>query len=194
MAASNSFCADVCGKSGAPNPRVVSLRVKTHLFLIMPQVVVSWVMVYVRRKIFANNFRHMIETEIARRVEEKLHAPVDVHIMPWWKRAASLFVKPSLSTIPESTQSVENGLHGRGRSSRVRPEMIRRIDDAPKLIDPSGLISEGHTQQSILNGRGASTDQQLSSATHTVSEATELELHRELDSELESDDSIGRAK
>lgn len=157
----------------------------------LPQVVVSWVMVYVRRKMFKNKFRHMIEAEIARRVEQKLHAPIEVHILPWWKRAARLFIKPSLSTIQESTSSAENGHNDRGRSSRVRPEMIRRMDDAPKLVNPSGVISEGHTPRL----ESATPDERhLSSTAHSVSEATELEANRELDSEIESDDSIGRAK
>lgn len=155
---------------------------------------VSWVMVYVRRRIFANKFRHMLELEIARRVQERTNAPIDVRIMPWWKRATRIFTMPTLSTIPESTtQSRENALVERGRSSRVRPEMIRRMDDVPKLVDPSGFISEGHAPPSGTNTGGVG-EQQLTSAAHSISEATELEINRELDSELESDDSVGRVK
>ncbi|KAI0263834.1 cation transport protein-domain-containing protein [Gloeopeniophorella convolvens] len=32
-----------------------------------------------------------------------------------------------------------------GEPRRLRPDMIRRMDDAPKLVNPSGWISEGHS-------------------------------------------------
>ncbi|KAI0343670.1 hypothetical protein BDW22DRAFT_1356171 [Trametopsis cervina] len=161
-------------------------------------VVVSWVMVYVRRGMFSNKFRNAVKAEIARRVEEKVQEPVEVNILPWWKRAARLFIGSRLSTIQESSDSTDNVLaeHQRGRSGasgRVRPDMIRRMDDAPKLINPSGNISEHQDARVRAQADGGTAEKGLSSAAQSVSDATEAELTREMD-EVESDDSIAREK
>lgn len=119
--------------------------------------VVSWVMVYVRREFFASKFRHVVETELARRVANKVDAPVEIHLVPWWKRATRVLTGRKLSTIPEATNSTDSTARereldkdkerNRATANRLRPEMIRRMNDAPKLINPSGYISEGHTPQ-----------------------------------------------
>ncbi|KAJ3519413.1 hypothetical protein NM688_g9303 [Phlebia brevispora] len=156
-------------------------------------VVVSWVMVYVRREIFASKFRHVVEAEMSRRVSEKVHAPVDVKVEPWWKRVARSLVKPQLSTIAEATHSAESSEErGRSLTGRLRPDMIRRMDDAPKLINPSGYISEGHTPDLSAEGRmpsadsrvrdrGPPTRETIQSAVENVAQETELELRHELD-------------
>ncbi|EKM53378.1 uncharacterized protein PHACADRAFT_211077 [Phanerochaete carnosa HHB-10118-sp] len=130
------------------------------LFILMcmgSPVVVSWVMVYVRREFFASKFRHVVETELARRVANKVDAPVEIHLVPWWKRATRVLTGRNLSTIPEATSSTGSTTREReldkdkernhAAVNRLRPEMIRRMNDAPKLINPSGYISEGHTPE-----------------------------------------------
>lgn len=76
------------------------------------------------------------------------------------------------------------------------------MDDAPKLINPSGYISEGHTPQVSLNGVSMSPSAtarqieleraEVQSAVDTVSEETEAELQREV--EDGSEESVARQK
>ena len=89
--------------------------------------------------------------------------------------------------------------------------MIRRMDDAPKLINPSGYISEGQpakmpekegppaTPDSLPRGEERQLGaQEVEEMAQAVSEETDVELSRELSNkELESDtseDSIGPSK
>lgn len=149
-------------------------------------------MVYVRREIFANKFRHMLETEVARRVAAKVQAPVEIKEQPWWKRAARMLLQPQLSTIAEVTHSTESTEErGRSATGRLRTEMIRRVDDAPKLINPSGYISEGHTPNLSAEGKASNSDGQprdyrelnkaeLESTARSVTEETDMEVSREL--------------
>lgn len=65
--------------------------------------------------------------------------------MPWPNRIATL-LRPGqgLSVVTEETRSERHSDEPkRGIIRRLRPDMIRRMDDAPKLINPSGWISEG---------------------------------------------------
>ena len=170
-------------------------------------------MVYFRREIFASKFRHVVEAEMSRRGSQKGHAPVDVRIEPWGKRWAEFVVKPKLGTVVEATHSSDSGEErGRSLAGRLRPDMIRRMDDAPKLINPSGFISEGHTPDPSAQGRSLSVDpppsrsrtrsrepsplarEEIENAARRVSLETDLELTRALSSEHESDDTIGREK
>lgn len=161
-------------------------------------------MVYFRRTIFASQFREVVQVEISRRVQEKMHAPVDVIIEPWWKRLARSLIKPQLSTIVEATHSSDS-TEDRGRmlAGRLRPDMIRRMSDAPKLINPSGYISEGHTPDPSAQGRSLSADPQsrdpavltredIESTVHSVSVETELELARDI--ERDTNNSISGEK
>lgn len=140
----------------------------------------------------ADKFQNVVEQEIARRVEQKVHAPVEITVLPWWRKAARLFTSRRLSTIEEATNSAQESRsetphRGRSTASRVRPDMIRRMDDAPKLINPSGNISENQDSSRPRD------EQQVPSTAASVSETTEAEVTRELE-ELESDDSIAREK
>ncbi len=172
------------------------------------QVVVSWVMVYVRREIFADKFRHIVEAEMSRRVSEKVHAPVEVKVLPWWKKATRIasraFSKPQSrsSTVAEARHSTESS-HERGRpltSSRLRPEMIRRMDDAPKLVNPSGYISEGHSPNLSRQVTAHTPDQhhpgstEIESTTRSISDETDMELEREILGMRNSEDSTTQAK
>ena len=174
------------------------------------KVVVSWVMVFVRREIFASKFKHVVQTEIARRVANKMNEPVEVQLVPWWKRAARMLVGPRLSTIPEATNSTESTAREREKdrdrkhtiANKLRPDMIRRMNDAPKLVDPSGYISEGQTPHVSTNvSPNTSTQlsaarQEFDSALHSVTEEAERDVGRPQteDSESESEDSVGREK
>lgn len=89
----------------------------------------------------------------ARRVAtEEPGRPVEVPT-PFSTRLANLFrFRSQLSTIREDesgnvtpTTPSTKGSRSKGGDVRLRPDMIRRIDDAPKLVNPSGWISEGRS-------------------------------------------------
>ena len=175
-------------------------------------------MVFVRREIFASKFRHVVEAELARRVANKVNAPVEIHLVPWWKRAAHVFTPSKLSTIPEVSDSSESTARertqekdndkdrGRGIASRLRPDMIRRMNDAPKLVNPSGYISEGHTPQVSSAGLPHPPDGsqypstigtvEFETLTENALEEAEAEARRQLSKQSESgsEDSIDRVK
>jgi hypothetical protein len=63
-------------------------------------------------------------------------------------RIASMFVSGSTQlALPGSrhgsSPSSASNMEGQRTPRRLRPDMIRRVNDAPKLVDPSGWISEG---------------------------------------------------
>ena len=167
-------------------------------------------MVFVRREIFSSQFKHVVETEIARRVANRMNEPIEVHLVPWWKRAARMLISPKLTTIPEATNSTESTAreHEKDRdrkhtvANKLRPDMIRRMNDAPKLVDPSGYISEGQTPHVSRNvspntpTQVSAARQEFDQALHSVTEEAEHNVHRPQmeDSESESEDSVGREK
>jgi hypothetical protein len=62
---------------------------------------------------------------------------------PWSDRMAALF-RPGLSVIAEaSSDGSKSDRHTKRRIIRkLRPDMIRRMDDAPMPVNPSGLVTE----------------------------------------------------
>jgi hypothetical protein len=58
-------------------------------------------------------------------------------------RIASLFTGGSSNLASPRGNSSSNAESQR-TPQRLRPDMIRRVDDVPKLLNPSGSISEGH--------------------------------------------------
>ncbi|OBZ69496.1 hypothetical protein A0H81_10410 [Grifola frondosa] len=135
-------------------------------------VLVAWVMVYIRRSFFARKFRRIIKTEMARRVAAQVHAPVRVRVVPWWRRVgkALRFPRRTRLTSFDDLRLGEESPDREHGQFRLRPDMIRRMNDAPKLVDPSGWISEGQSesggrarddgrlgpQKSSVRGAGAS--------------------------------------
>ncbi|KAE9400631.1 hypothetical protein BT96DRAFT_965214 [Gymnopus androsaceus JB14] len=84
-------------------------------------VLVSWVMVYIRKYYFEKKFEYIIETAAARRKSRKGDG------------------------IPLTRQDTTGSSEQKGRRTpkKLRTDMIRRMDEAPKLVNPSGWISEG---------------------------------------------------
>ncbi|KAJ3861901.1 cation transport protein-domain-containing protein [Lentinula novae-zelandiae] len=109
-------------------------------------VVVSWVMVYIRKYYFEKEFEHLIESVAASKevsapnVSEERSA-----VVRWCRLFVSLLNSSKKERLPTTRQdSTESfGEKGRKTSKKLRTDMIRRMDDAPKLVNPSGWISEG---------------------------------------------------
>ncbi|KAF8891820.1 cation transport protein-domain-containing protein [Infundibulicybe gibba] len=107
-------------------------------------VVVSWVMVYLRRYYFARKFEHIIEAATSRKVGGAV-ADAEKNSQPWPTRFVTFLRQGrGLSVVAEDSKegSAESERKG-GILRKLRPDMIRRMDDAPKLVNPSGWISEG---------------------------------------------------
>ncbi|KAH9889441.1 TrkH-domain-containing protein [Cubamyces lactineus] len=150
-------------------------------------VVVSWTMVYIRRSFFARKFQRIVEAELARRAARRMHGPVDVKIEPWWKKLWTMFKwrrGTRLRSFSDISVEEVGPVKARGRI-HLRPDMIRRVEGAPKLVDPSGWISERVSEQTNQNDpspnrkeektdeRRQSTSAGSSSAAHTDSTETE---------------------
>lgn len=90
------------------------------------------------RHFFKVKFRKMIQAELSRRVRKRTGAPVNVVVKPWysklWTSLTQKFSSSSAQSLPREETTP---------TPRLRTEMIRRMDDAPKLVNPSGWISEG---------------------------------------------------
>lgn len=100
------------------------------------------------RHYFAKKFDHIIANEMASRTANMLASHDGATVRPWPKRFTTFFRnRTALTTVIESPDEEKNGNKERrgGALQKLRPEMIRRMDDAPKLIDPSGWISEGQS-------------------------------------------------
>ncbi|KAG1737883.1 cation transport protein-domain-containing protein [Suillus paluster] len=111
-------------------------------------VIVSWVMVYTRRHYFARRFDHIIEVEAARqaaiKVEQQLttaSAGKSTRSQGGWSRRF-FRRKTGLSMVPEDSASDDARTTPKKSARRLRPDMIRRVDAPPKLVNPSGWVTE----------------------------------------------------
>ncbi|KAH9911185.1 cation transport protein-domain-containing protein [Fomitopsis serialis] len=76
------------------------------------------------------------EAEMARKASAKARRPVGVKIVPWWRRYTA---SKDVDRASDSSSEDHRG------SARVRVDMIRRMDAAPQLVNPSGWISAGRS-------------------------------------------------
>ena len=113
---------------------------------------------------------------MARRAQEKAGVDVQVKIEPWWKRLWMLFKAPwstRLQSLGDAAMQDIKPVKSRGRST-LRTDMIRRVEGAPKLVDPSGWISEGVPEQ-----KGGGTDGSSPTARAESSDGSENSTHGE---------------
>lgn len=63
----------------------------------------------------------------------------------WWRSPISTLLHRSTTLRDEIGHETDSSHSSKKnhKNRRVRPDMIRRIDDKPKLVNPSGWISEG---------------------------------------------------
>lgn len=127
---------------------------------------------------------------MAARSASKLSRDAESATQPWARRFVSLFSKNTgLSTVTEDAEEEKDESKERsgGVIRKLRPDMIRRMDDAPKLVDPSGWISEG---QSVPMNR-APTMQSTRQLVFADDVSTGLPSRTHLDSVLESSKTEG---
>ncbi|KAF8967965.1 cation transport protein-domain-containing protein [Flammula alnicola] len=116
---------------------------QTQLFFLMcvgNPVIVSWVIVYTRRHFFARKFEVILE-KVAKKKAARVISRAAKENKPWPHRFVAYMSGRHLSVIDE--ESADQEAKKEGALRKLRPDMIRRMDDAPKRIDPSGWVSEG---------------------------------------------------
>ncbi|RPD56080.1 TrkH-domain-containing protein [Lentinus tigrinus ALCF2SS1-7] len=115
------------------------------LELIGNQAFVAWVVVYVRRWYFLQNLKHIVKAELSR--SNTIQAPQDIspslrHIRETLARLKREGSDKSEANPRPWTRSRPHTTDGStlSRDSRpaIRPEMVRRLDIAPHLINPMG--------------------------------------------------------
>ncbi|KAG1746345.1 cation transport protein-domain-containing protein [Suillus lakei] len=126
-------------------------------------VIISWVMVYTRRHYFAKTFDHIIGVEAARQAAIKMEQQLatvsagnSVGSKGGWSRRI-FRRKTGLSTPKDGAK-------------RLRPDMIRRMDAPPKLVNPSGRITESSGRTRRLSDTG--TPGELSNSVVTAAAST----------------------
>ncbi|KAJ7821116.1 cation transport protein-domain-containing protein [Mycena olivaceomarginata] len=129
-------------------------------------VVVSWVMVYMRKYYFAKKFEHLIEAAKARAIEI---GETEKTSPPWTRRISTLM---SRNTILSAVEEEDDKKPKKKTFMRkLRPEMIRRMDRPPQLINPSGWISEGaqtHSPEPQIEEKKDSLELQRPTFTETL--------------------------
>ncbi|PFH52154.1 hypothetical protein AMATHDRAFT_57502 [Amanita thiersii Skay4041] len=125
---------------------------QTILFIQMitgSPVLVSWVMVYIRRYYFAKKFKHIIDTASPYKTPStKVTASSTTKVNSQWIDRLRTFFHPRKQISVEEKEigrpvKLENTVNGGARFIRkLTPDMIRRIDERPKPVNPSGWVSE----------------------------------------------------
>ncbi|VDC02697.1 unnamed protein product [Peniophora sp. CBMAI 1063] len=107
-------------------------------------IVVSWVVVYTRRRLFKKRCEHIVLNARSRSQyddNELTRRPSRLGGLGNFLRR-----RRGLSTVEEveepETPIKKSGQETPRRNRALRTDMIRRMDDAPKLVNPSGWISE----------------------------------------------------
>ncbi|KAK7472408.1 hypothetical protein VKT23_000522 [Stygiomarasmius scandens] len=96
-------------------------------------VVVSWVTVYLRKYYFEKKFEHVIENSIKQALDEEQNG---------FTRTFTNLFKRKIN-VPSPSEDDAEERSEKEKKKKLRTDMIRRMDDAPKLVNPSGWISEG---------------------------------------------------
>lgn len=122
---------------------------QTILFIQMclgSPVFVSWVIVLIRKYFFARKYQHVLKAAVARKDAQ---APEDsAKRRNSWSNRIHTYVHSGkkLSVVAEEPLQAKKKVEreeSKGFIGKLRPDMIRRMDDAPKLVNPSGTVSEG---------------------------------------------------
>lgn len=106
------------------------------------------------RYYFARKFEHILASEAAQQAENILREDKEQQI-PWPHRMlARLRPGGGLSVVAEESSehsTPDQRSTGNGIIRKLRPDMIRRMDDAPKPVNPSGWVTEDKAP-SLRNG------------------------------------------
>lgn len=106
------------------------------------------------RYYFARKFEHILVSEVAQKAANILREDKERQ-EPWPHRMlARLRPGRGLSVVAEESSegsTPDQRSTGNGIIRKLRPDMIRRMDDAPKPVNPSGWVTEDKAP-SLRNG------------------------------------------
>ncbi|THH06536.1 hypothetical protein EW145_g4017 [Phellinidium pouzarii] len=125
-------------------------------------ITVSWVMVYIRRHYLAKKCEHIIEAELEKRRAIVENGANTDYKSTWGKRLTRAFTLNAQSSRVEERGSDGQGEGEADEKKRARisnkkalhklsPDMIRRMDDAPKPVDPNGWVTERPAVRRVLS-------------------------------------------
>ncbi|KAF5380579.1 hypothetical protein D9615_004675 [Tricholomella constricta] len=102
-------------------------------------ILVSWVVVYQRRHYFAIKFRHVLKANAEKKAAEAL-AHAGKRETNWPNRISTFLRggRTDFSVVTEVTEK-RDAEKKKGIIRKLRPDMIRRMDDEPRRINPSGF-------------------------------------------------------
>lgn len=98
-------------------------------------------MVFIRRHFFAKKFQHIIEAAAAKKAAGLIFQPPENNTKSYLERLMAFITGKPIVAVDAGAVDEENIKKERGRS-KFSPNMIRRIDEPPKPINPSGNLSE----------------------------------------------------
>ena len=99
-------------------------------------------MVCIRRHFFAKKFQHIFEAAAAKKAG-LIFQPPENNTKSYIKRLMAFITGKPIVAVDAGAVDEENIKKERGRSvPKFTPNMIRRIDEPPKPINPSGNPSE----------------------------------------------------
>ncbi|KAG6920213.1 hypothetical protein DXG01_004982 [Tephrocybe rancida] len=137
----------VCGLTTV-NMSMLTGWQQTILFMLMclgNPILVSWVVVLQRRHFFAIKFKHVLKVNAEKLAAEAL-ASSDSKGVSTWTRVSTLLRPGRAEHFDHVIDASHHNGSGelkekekeKGIMQRLRPDMIRRMDDEPKRINPSG--------------------------------------------------------
>ncbi|TFY57734.1 hypothetical protein EVG20_g8425 [Dentipellis fragilis] len=158
-----------------------------------------------RRRVFTVRCENLVRAA-ARKVAqnspgEEVEAPAS-----WASRFTTFMRRGSaLTTIQEKNEddvpgslsrgtTVKDKKGANGEARRLRPDMIRRMDDAPKLVNPSGWISEGRSDPLKVVAVEPKENDNPESQEHTRQLAFADEVKKAPESEESSGQSTGEER
>lgn len=71
---------------------------------------------------------------------------MNVKLVPFWRRILELLMPSTYAASKDDDKDSESSSEDHRGSSRVRVDMIRRMDAAPQRVNPSGWISDQEAQ------------------------------------------------
>ncbi|PPQ64955.1 hypothetical protein CVT26_015675 [Gymnopilus dilepis] len=88
-------------------------------------------------------FEKMLEMAATKKAASIIKEDMDER-KPWPHKFIAFFTGKGKLKVVDKDKDIEDAKKGRKSAlGKLRPDMIRRMDDAPKLLNPSGWVSEG---------------------------------------------------
>ncbi|KAH9006185.1 cation transport protein-domain-containing protein [Lactarius hatsudake] len=165
----------VCGLASVDLSSLTAWQ-QTILFVQMcigNPVIVSWFVVFIRRRMFTIYCEGIVKAATRKAAPE--YPNTDFAEPTLTSRFASS-IHAGANRLSLDPSEAKSGDSQRRRSRKLHPDMIRRVDGAPKLVNPSGSVIEGQT--STVNVHPPNPDN-LESSVPTGPHARQLSLVQE---------------